>query len=290
MYNLRITRWWSLQPADKEVSVVDNRCSESCPRLHGDCCCRRRTERDDGRRRVGRPSGECTKPARHIASSTPSPSRRDIYWLHFAARLRLKIDTRRPIELGTASSRIACCCCWWWWWWQAPWRRAPSRQHQSFRHHRGFCAEIASEILFSPRSCTTVATLVENVLLCKDSSSTRAGTAHADSEHVMYIGIYMTIVLLQSYACTVQTWWRHFGRTINTWGRAVTATTRVHRWRIVERPLDIKVSCEMSRFSQTNKQTNSDGSTRTRMQLSGGACCCHEKSSFVFDSIVTWRV
>jgi len=30
-------------------------------------------------------------------------------------------------------------------------------------------------------------------------------------------------------------------------GRAVTATTRVHRRRIVERPLDIGVSCEISR-------------------------------------------
>ena len=58
-------------------------------------------------------------------------------------------------------------------------------------------------------------------------------------------------------------------------GRAVTATTHVHRRQIVERLVDIEVSCEINTVSLTSKQsqTNSDGSTRTRTRQSGGVGC-----------------
>ena len=55
--------------------------------------------------------------------------------------------------------------------------------------------------------------------------------------------------------------------------RAETATKRVHRWRIVERPLDIEVSCEISGSFPTNKQsrTNSGLSTSRGVHPMGGA-------------------
>ena len=51
-----------------------------------------------------------------------------------------------------------------------------------------------------------------------------------------------------------------------------TATRRVHRWRIVERPLDIhaEVTCEISGSFPTNKQSRTNNGLSTRVQEVGG--------------------
>ena len=48
--------------------------------------------------------------------------------------------------------------------------------------------------------------------------------------------------------------------------RAETATQRIHRWRIVKRPLDIEVSCEISGIFPTNKQSRTNSGLSTRVQ------------------------
>src|SRR6218665_2549761 len=53
-------------------------------------------------------------------------------------------------------------------------------------------------------------------------------------------------------------------------GRAVTATQRVHGWRMVEWHLDIEVSCEISGIFPTNKQSRTNSGLSTRMQEAGG--------------------
>src|SRR6218665_1915350 len=52
--------------------------------------------------------------------------------------------------------------------------------------------------------------------------------------------------------------------------RAETATQHVHRWGIVERPLDIEVSCEISGNLPTNKQSRTNSGLSTRVQEDGG--------------------
>ena len=62
-------------------------------------------------------------------------------------------------------------------------------------------------------------------------------------------------------------------------GRAVTATNRVRRWRIVERPPDMGASCEISGATAlVNKQsrTNSGSSIRTWGWPPGCADGCHQ--------------
>src|SRR6218665_1242693 len=54
--------------------------------------------------------------------------------------------------------------------------------------------------------------------------------------------------------------------------RAVTATEHVHGWRIVQRPPDIKASCEMSESFPTNKQSRTNSDLSTRIQEAGGWC------------------
>ena len=76
-------------------------------------------------------------------------------------------------------------------------------------------------------------------------------------------------------------------------GRAVTPTTRVRRWRIAEWPLDIGVSCEISRVSSlTNKQsrTNSGSSIRTRGVDVGLRWHLPLNTCKSYDGAVTWRV
>ena len=83
------------------------------------------------------------------------------------------------------------------------------------------------------------------------------------------------------------------GESCNWWGRAVTPTTRVRRWRIAEWPLDIGVSCEISRVSSlTNKQsrTNSGSSIRTRGVDVGLRWHLPLNTCKSYDGAVTWRV
>ena len=47
-------------------------------------------------------------------------------------------------------------------------------------------------------------------------------------------------------------------------------TQRIHRWRIVERPLDIEVSCEISRSFPMSKQSRTNSGLSTRVQEVGG--------------------
>ena len=52
--------------------------------------------------------------------------------------------------------------------------------------------------------------------------------------------------------------------------KAVTATQRVHGWRIVERPLYIDARCEISGCFHTNKQSRTNSGLSTRVQEVGG--------------------
>jgi len=52
-------------------------------------------------------------------------------------------------------------------------------------------------------------------------------------------------------------------------GRAATATQRVQGWRIVEWPLDIEASCEISGNLPTNKQSRTNSGLSARMQEDG---------------------
>src|SRR6218665_1285565 len=74
-------------------------------------------------------------------------------------------------------------------------------------------------------------------------------------------------------------------------GRAATATQRVHGWRIVELPLDIEASCEISGNLPTNKQLRTNSGLSTRVQEVGGwHHHPYETLQMPYDGEVTWRV
>jgi len=73
--------------------------------------------------------------------------------------------------------------------------------------------------------------------------------------------------------------------------RAVTATQRVHGWRIVEWSLDIDASCEISGNLPANKQSRTNSGLSTRVQEVGGwHHHPYETLQMPYDGEVTWRV
>ena|SRR6218665_1355458 len=73
--------------------------------------------------------------------------------------------------------------------------------------------------------------------------------------------------------------------------RAATATQRVHGWLIVERPLDIEASCEISRNLPMNKQSRTNSGFSSRVQEYGGwHYHPYETLQMPYDGEVTWRV